>query len=297
VTPAVDRDSAAGVDAARRPRVGLVIGSGGLKCAAAVGLWRVLQRAGIPVDVTVGCSGGAFYAAGIGLGFDPDQVHELTMASWDRRNTGRLDPRALLRVLFPRMLRFSSRVGLVDDSRFMPTFRRVFGDATFADAVRPLFLTATDLHSGERVVLSQGRIADAIRASVAIPVLFRPWEIDGRLLVDGGMSDPLPVSVAIQEGCDVIIAMGFTEPSIPDATSLLSLINQVTSLTIANLLRSSFAFYSAVHHAEIVTVLPVFDRPIGLGDTHLLPHIIEQGEQAADAQIPYLHQLLSGSKQ
>jgi NTE family protein len=276
-----------------RPRVGLVIGSGGIKCAAATGLWRVLCREGIPVDTVVGCSGGAFYAAGIGMGFDPDQVHAFTMASWDRRNTGRLHVRSLLRALFPRTLGFSARVGLVDDRRFLPTFRRVFGDATFADAVRPLFLTATDLQTGERVVVSEGRIVDAIRASVAIPVLFRPWEIDGRLLVDGGMSDPLPASVAIQEGCDVIITMGLVQPKISDPGSLLGLINQVSSLTIDNLLRSSYAFYSAVHHAEIVAVLPEFDRPIGLGDTHLLPYIIEQGERAAEEQLPYLRRLLA----
>jgi NTE family protein len=293
---ALPQDTGSDAPASPRPRVGLVIGSGGIKCAAATGLWRVLCREGIPVDTVVGCSGGAFYAAGIGLGFDPDQVHELTMASWDRRNTGRLYPRALMRVLFPRTLGFNSRIGLVDDSRFMPTFRKVFGDATFAETVRPLFLTATDLQNGERVVLSEGRIIDAIRASVAIPVLFRPWEIDGRLLVDGGMSDPLPVSVAIQERCDVIIAMGFTEPSIPNVSSLPSLINQVTSLTIANLLRSSFAFYSAVHHAEIISMMPAFDRPIRMGDTHLLPYIIEKGEEAAEAELPYLKRLLASAQ-
>jgi NTE family protein len=102
------------------------------------------------------------------------------------------------------------------------------------------------------------------------------------------------VSVAIREGCDVIIAMGFEQPYQTNFGSLLGTIGQVTAVSMNNLLRSTFAFYNLAHHAEIVPIIPPFDRRIALGDTHLLPYIIEQGERAAEAELPYLRRLLAG---
>jgi len=71
--------------------------------------------------------------------------------------------------------------------------RTAFGDATFGQAQVPLYLTATDFHTGEQVVFDKGPIVDAVRASIAIPYIFRPWPADGRVLVDGFMSDPMPI--------------------------------------------------------------------------------------------------------
>ncbi|CAA9321746.1 MAG: hypothetical protein AVDCRST_MAG40-1500, partial [uncultured Gemmatimonadaceae bacterium] len=144
-----------------------------------------------------------------------------------------------------------------------------------------------------RVVLNAGSVAEAVRASVAIPVWFRPSVIGGRMLVDGGASDPMPVGVAIREGCDVIIAMGFEQPRYEHAGSFVGLVGQVTAISMNNLLRSTFAFYNLAHHAEVVPILPSFDRRIGLRDTHLFPEIVEQGERAAEAELPYLRRLLS----
>src|SRR5690606_20045106 len=155
----------------------------------------------------------------------------------------------------------------------------------------PLHIAATDLHSGERVALASGSIADAVRASIAMPLLLRPWPVDGRLLIDGGMSDPLPISLAIREGADIILAMGFARPPTGRIHSLLGIVNQTMSVAIDNLLHSTYAFYSAVHHAEIVPIMPAFDRRIEVGDSHLVPYIIEQGERATLEALPYLRQL------
>src|SRR5690606_32868754 len=114
----------------------------------------------------------------------------------------------------------------------------------------PLHIAATDLHTGEKVTLAEGRVADAVRASVAIPILLRPWPVGGRLLVDGGASNPLPVDTAIREGCEVIIAMGFERAPHTEFRSPARLIAQSTAITMNHLLRSTYAFYSAVHHAE-----------------------------------------------
>jgi NTE family protein len=275
-----------------RPRVGLVVGAGGLKCAASIGLWKVLRREGIPVDLLVGCSGGSLYTACMALGYEADHIAELTARLWSTGLPRRLHYRSLLRAAFPRLFGRRRRIGLLDDSPFVRTVAEGIQNATFERLAVPLYLMATDLETGQRVTLSTGNVAEAVRASVAIPVWFRPWVIDGRLLIDGGLSDPMPVSVAIREGCDVIIAMGFEQPGHDNFGSLLGLIGQVTAISMNNLLRSTFAFYNLAHHAEVVPIIPPFDRRVSLRDTHLLPYIIERGEAAAEAELPYLRRLL-----
>lgn len=277
-----------------RPRVGLVIGSGGIKCAAGVGLWKVLQREGISVDVAVGCSGGSIYAAALALGQDAYEAEERTHSMWEDLFT-KVRYRSVLRAMLPSALRFSERVGLLDDSRIWWVMESLYGTDTFADTRVPLFIGATDLRSGQAVTLTEGRVADAVRASISMPVVLRPWSVGGRLLVDGGVTNPLPINVAIQEGCDVIIAMGFENAPQGEYTSITSVIRQATSIATDHLLRSTYAFYSAVHHAEIVPIMPDFGRHISVKDSHLVPAIIKEGERAAEEALPYLHSLLAGS--
>jgi len=273
-----------------RPRVALVVGSGGVKCAAAVGMWKVLEREGIRPDMVVGCSGGSIYMAGMALGRSADEADAFSRGMW-QGVFGRIHYPSVLRSLLPRRFGFSERIGLIDDKAVGANLARLFGDRTFADTCIPLHIAATDLHSGDKVALSRGSIADAVRASVAMPLLLRPWPVDGRLLIDGGVSDPLPISLAIREGAEIILAMGFARPPMMRIDSLLGIGNQAMSVAINNLLHSTYAFYSAVHHAEIIPIMPSFDRPIEVGDAHLIPYIIEQGERATLAAVPYLRQL------
>ena len=273
-------------------RVGLVIGSGGLKCAAALGLWRVLEREGIPVDVAVGCSGGAIYAAGFALGEDRRSAEERSLYMWNDLFT-RLHVRSLLGALAPRLFGFGDRVGLVDDRRVWRVMEEAYGERTFADARIPLHVAATDWRTGEKVVLSSGRVADAVRASIALPLLLRAWEIDGRLLVDGGASNPLPIDVAILDGCDVIVAMGFENHVRPHVDSLRAALGRTTTIASNHLLKATFAFYNLAHHAELIPVVPSIGRPVALTDTHLIPELIRLGEQAAEEQLPYLLRLLA----
>lgn len=275
-----------------RPRVGLVIGSGGIKCAAGVGLWKVLQREGIDVDVAVGCSGGSIYTAALALGQDALDAEERTHTMWEGL-FGRFRYRSLLRAALPRLFGFSERVGLLDDSRIGEVMEALYGEATFADARIPLHIGATDLLTGEKVTIAEGRVADAVRASISLPVLLRPWPVGGRLLIDGGASNPLPIDVAIREGCEVIIAMGFENAPHGTFGTISRVVSQATSITIDHLLRSTYAFYSAVHHAEIVPIMPDFGRHLSVTDSHLIPFIIEQGERAAEAELPYLLHLLN----
>ena len=276
-------------------RVALVIGSGSVKCAAALGLWRVLQREGIGLDLVVGCSGGSLYAAATAFGYPVEQATDLSLRLFTREATGVRDRRALLRAAFPRLFGFDERFGLRSDRRVMAGIREAFGDRTFADAGIPLYIAATDFRTGEQAVLSQGLVADAIRASIAIPFVFAPHPVDGRLLVDGFVSDPLPVGVAIKHGANVIVAMGFESPYQSRVTSVGRFAFQMSSIMTNNLLRASFAFHGMAHHAEVIPVIPQFRERIRLFDTDKIPYIVEEGERAMEEQMPYLRRLLAAA--
>jgi NTE family protein len=276
-------------------RVALVIGSGSVKCAAGLGAYRALRRAGIGVDMVVGCSAGSLFAAAIALGYEADEAAAMASRLWTKELTSRPDRRALARAAFPRLLGFDANWGLRDDRAVMRRLAETFGDRGFADARVPLFITATDFENGEQVVLREGRLVDAIRASIAIPFAFRPHRVDGRLLIDGFMSDPLPVGVAIREGANVIVAVGFESPYQSRVSSAGRFAFQLSSIMTNNLLRASFAFHGLAHHGEVIPVIPQFTQRIRLFDTEKMPYIIEQGEQAMEEQIPYLRRLLEAA--
>jgi NTE family protein len=273
-----------------RPRLALVIGAGGLKCAASLGLWRVLAREGIAVDLAVGSSGGAVYAAGIALGYSLEAAEQGTARMWD--NLLSVDPVGVARAALPWLFGYHSGVGLSRDRRINETVRAIFGDATFDDTRVPLVVVATDARSGECVWLDSGRIADAVRASISLPVVLPAHRIGERLLMDGGLSNPLPVDAAVREGSTIILAMGFEGAYRYRLAGVGDAIGNVISMSMNHLMRASFAFHSLAHHAEVIPVLPEFDRPIGFTDTHLIPYIVACGERAAERHLPYLLRLL-----
>lgn len=274
-------------------RISLVIGSGGIKCAAAAGLWRVLQEEGIVVDSVVGCSGGSMYAALIANHVDVKTLEEWSRTLWTSDIMHGYTEN--LKASKDGSLRFNERSGLVDDVFLNNKLREVFGEWKFSELKMPFKVVATDLLKGEKVTLSEGSVFDAIRASVAIPIIFPPWEVNGRLLIDGAASDPLPIDVAIQDNADIIIAMGFTLDFRARFRSMTAVQEQLNSIYMNNILNSTYAFYNLAHHAEIFPVIPEFDGTLSMFDVDKIPEIIERGEQAARKQLPHIKRLLESS--
>ncbi|HET9820158.1 MAG TPA: patatin-like phospholipase family protein [Rhodanobacteraceae bacterium] len=275
-----------------RKKLALVIGAGSVKCAAALGLWKVLDRAGIRIDMLVGCSGGSIYAAVMALGYDVGTCERLTRELWTPAITRRRDLRSMLSAAFPRLFGFKGSFGMLSDEPLRRALQRPFGDRAFADASVPLHIVATDLADGQKVVLSQGNVADAVRASVAIPYIWKPWCVDGRWLLDGCLNDPLPVDVAIREGADIILAMGFESPYPHRIRSAMRYAFQVNSIYTNNLLHANYAFHNLAHHAEIIPIMPEFGGNIRLFDTDKFPHVIACGERAMEADLGHLRQVL-----
>ena len=280
-----------------KKRVALVIGAGSVKCAAALGLWKVLKREGIEIDMFVGCSGGSLYASTMALGWDVDECEAMTIAMWNRKVTSRRDWRSMLGAFLPKLFSFKGHFGMVHGEPLIRALRTPFGDKTFADTTKPLYIVATELLSGQQATLSSGSIVDAVRASIAIPYIWAPWEVDGKLMLDGCLSAPLPVDVAIKEGADVILAMGFESPYPRRIRSATSYAFHVNSIYTNNLYRANYSFHNLAHHAEILPIVPEFGEPVNLFDTHKFAHVIACGARAAEEQVPYLRQLLGLEQQ
>jgi NTE family protein len=276
----------------KKKKIALVIGAGSVKCAAALGLWKVLEEENIPFDMIVGCSGGSLYAAAMAMGFSLQECIDSTKKLWNRSITQQRNWRALASVVFPGLLKFDHRFGMISDGRMLKSFRSVFGDKTFADTKTPLYVMATDFQTGESIAQHEGRLVDALRASVAIPFIWPAWKHNGRRLIDGAASNPLPVDVPIREGVEIILAMGFQSPLPSRIKSVSRYAFYINSLMTNNLLNANFAFHNAVHHAEIISIFPEFERSIRLFDTHQIPYVIEQGEKAMREQLPYIKRLL-----
>ena len=253
-------------------RVALVIGSGAIKCAASIGMFQVLEEENIQVDLVVGCSGGAIYGVGKAFGMDLDQIRELSDTTWTRDlMQGYL---VNLKASKDGSLPFNERSGLVDDSYLNDKLKKICGDKSFDE-------------------FSEGGIFDAVRASLAIPMIFPPWEVDEKLYVDGAASNPLPIDIAIKHGADVVLAMGFNADYRNKFRSITAVQEHMTSIYMNNILKSSFAFHNLAHHSEIFPIIPEFDSVISMFDIQKLPHIIERGREATLEQLPHIKRLLA----
>ena len=241
---------------ADRPRIGLVLGGGGAAGVAHVGVVRALEDLGIRPDVVTGTSMGAIVGGLYAAGLTPDELETaVTTIDWgsifndksDRqllhplRRDSRIDPLSVQADLPVGVGAGGVQVdaGLIDAVKLNLTLRRLAapgqGVADFDELAIPFRAVATDIVTGEAVVLGEGDLATAIRASMSIPALFPPVEIGGRLLVDGGVVNNLPVDVARAMGADIVIVSDIPGADVnpDDLRSFTAILEQTMSVMIA----------------------------------------------------------------
>ncbi len=277
----------------RAPRLALVLGSGGVRAVAALGLMQVLEEAGIRPDLIVGCSAGAVFGALPAAGRQAADSLHLAQTLWSREITSQRRRRAWVEMALGPLVRgqgeqFASRFALRDDRLIMERLRQAFGTLQLQDLPIPLRVNATDAVSGQPVLLSQGSLCDALRASVALPFLFAPHRVDGRLLVDGSVCDPLPLGAAAD--ADLVLALGFEVPSPRAVTGPTRLATRVTAALTNNLMQARIASHAGPTR---ITLLPALERRVGLFDTQAMPYLVEVGRAAAREALPRLERLLA----
>ena len=176
----------------RKPRIGLALGSGSARGWAHVGVIRALETAGIRPDIVCGTSIGALVGAAYVAG-ELERFEQWLLGLGIRDVLGFLDVRMT--------------GGMIKGERLMDFFGRTFIDRPLDELPRPFGAVATDLQTGTEVWLREGSTVEAVRASIALPALFTPAVREGRVLVDGALVNPVPVSLARAMGAELIIAV------------------------------------------------------------------------------------------
>jgi NTE family protein len=266
-------------------RIALVLGSGGVRSAAAIGIADRLAREGVRPDLIVGCSSGALFGALIALQLNAREALEMSIALWSPELTQQKRWRALAQLVAPRLTGFGADFALRDTRLIAERLRCAFGDLQVDQLATPLRVVATEAATGRRVVIERGRVVDALLASMAVPFLFPSVEIDGRRLVDGVVSDPLPVGVA--HDADVVLALGFNGamPRRPNCAKRLAA--QATTAIINNLMHARLDAARA-HGQTIIDLKLPLQRRVGLWETAAIAQVCEAGRDAAAACLPQL---------
>ncbi|MBM7701752.1 patatin-like phospholipase family protein [Metabacillus iocasae] len=173
------------------PRVGIALGSGGARGFAHLGVMKVLQEENIPIDYIAGSSMGALVAAFYATGLELELLYKIAHA---------FKRKYYLDFTVPKM-------GFIVGNRIKELVRTFTRGKNIEELDIPIAIVTTDLKTGEKIVFKSGPVAEAVRASISIPGIFVPEQWNGRLLVDGGVVDRIPVSVVKDMGADIVVGV------------------------------------------------------------------------------------------
>ncbi len=263
----------------RRKKVGLALGSGAALGLAHIGVLEVLKKEGVPIDMIAGTSAGAAIGAVYARYGGVDQVKgQLLDLNWKR-----LAPLVDLALL---------KSGFIGGRKVKEQLRSIIGDIEFGDLQIPLACVTTDIMTGEEVVITEGSVVEAVRASVSIPGIFTVAKWKTRYLVDGSLVNPVPVSVLKRMGADFIIAANV----LPDPAARFKQSGKFKTPSIISVIMQSF--YIAAHslvescleEADIIIEPQV--AHIGAGEFHRAREYVLQGELAAQGAIPEIKRKL-----
>ncbi|NLK62017.1 MAG: hypothetical protein GX287_01060 [Fusobacteria bacterium] len=177
----------------------LVLSGGGAYGLSHIGAIKLFEEIGFVPDIIVGSSMGALIGALYSCGFNSKYMESIAVS---------FDTKLLLDFISSDKKR---RRGLLQGDHVLNFLKLLTKNRTFNELDKQLFLNAADFFTGEEVLINEGSVAEAVRASVSVPWVFEPYKIGDRLLIDGSVSDPLPVNIAKKQGVDKIISVGFSE--------------------------------------------------------------------------------------
>jgi NTE family protein len=268
--------------------VGLALSSGGARGIAHIGVLRVLEEAGIPIDMIAGTSAGSLfgslYAAGLGL----DKVAEFATGLSQK-------------ILFKGRLwdfQVPPKSGLIWGRKTTRFIDEVIGGCTFADLQIPMYVVAADILTGQEVVFAEGPVAPAVRASISMIGIFAPAEVENRLLVDGGAVNPLPASVLVQHGADIVIGCsviaGFEDEirlkgaSKSTSLNILDVVTRQMALMEREIIKTRMGPVDVMIRPRIETYTTM--------DYDKASDLIRVGEEAAREALPRIQELLASEE-
>ncbi|GAB7087268.1 patatin-like phospholipase family protein [Marinifilum fragile] len=274
----------------KRPKIGLVLSGGGAKGFAHVGVLKIIDELEIPIDYIAGTSMGSIIGGFYAIGYSANQIEEMIISqNWDQLLADEISRKyvpfhekqnyerhVLSFPIRPKGIELPS--GIVKGQNVINLFERLsidYHDVTdFRKLPIPFVCVATDIETGEAVTLDKGYLPEAMRASMAIPTVFSPIEIDGRLLVDGGMVNNFPVKEVIDMGADIVIGVDVQSgpKSKEELKSFLDIINQTVSLMALNEFKKNIDFVD-------VYIKPNINN-YSVGSFNAADSLIHKGEEA-----------------
>ena len=300
---------------AGRPRIGLALGGGGAKGAAEVGVLKVLEEAGIQVDCIAGTSVGAIVGGLYAAGYSAKELETMFQTQeWlslltDRKASLSNEPFETVDGVtyifgFPVLDRNSSIFGVMRGGRIeevLDSMLSARGCAEFEGLRVPFRCVTADIRTAREVVLKEGPVCRAMRASMAIPGIFKPVRLGDRLLVDGGMLNNLPVDVCRKMGADIVIAIDLQQSEQkPRRQTDLSILSMVADyLGVSGILewitnRPDIEKYNANRCEADIYIHPLLpDADASSFGNKNAARMIQAGIDAARQQLPVLQQALN----
>lgn len=270
-----------------RKKVGLALSSGAARGLAHTGVLATLERKGIPIDFIAGTSTGAIIGAFYAAGKSIPEIKQAVMGLSRRRMVSLAD--------------FTiSTKGFIKGKKITEWLKSVIGNIDFDDLRIPFACIATDIGTCEEVVIREGSVVEAVRASAAMPVIFTPTKWQGRYLVDGGLIDPIPVRVLREMGADLVIAVNVV-PYIGDKLQKEACISEkpkepnILSVLIRMIYVMGYqAALAGMREADVVIAPDVAHiRPDNFNRAR---ECILQGERASQRAIPEIKRLLEAAE-
>ncbi|HPN33807.1 MAG TPA: patatin-like phospholipase family protein [bacterium] len=287
-----------------RPRIGLALSGGGLRGVTHIGVLKCLEDHHIPIDLICGTSIGSVVGGLYASGYSADEIWELFLAmNWkeiwsDVPNRAfqflaekQKRHRAILqlrldgwKVVLPEALAPGQKLS---DALTDMLLKAPFHENDFNSLRIPLRIVATDLILGDKVVLTHGDLVEAMRASIAVPLLLHPVSYQNRLLVDGGLVDNLPVEETREAGADIVIAVNATSNlhTRQDLETPWKIADQVTTIMQKEHKRRQLELADIVIDFQDMQMLST--------DTERLPELYEEGRRRARAALPALRALMT----
>jgi NTE family protein len=262
-----------------KKKIGLALSGGAARGLAHIGVLEVLQKEGVPIDIIAGTSAGAVIGAIYAWNQDINRIREHALEPGWKKFAPLIDPSL-------------PRTGLIKGRKIKDLLTSYIGGNTkFSDLKIPFACVATDIETGEEVVIDRGSVAEALRATISIPAIFTVVKREGRYLVDGGLTTPVPVNVVRRMGADFIIAVNVT----PDVSTRIEKVHRepnIFQIIMQSLYITTYSVArSSLGDADIV-IEPDLSR-IGAGDFQKARELILRGAQAAHRAIPEIKRRLN----
>jgi NTE family protein len=268
----------------KRPKVAVVAGSGGIKAISSIPLFEFLEEAEIEVDLLIGCSAGSIFAAWWATCNSADYMRENADKLWAKKLFTKTDYRTLLSIAGLPFGRFNKNSGLLKPDLVQNVFLKIYGNQMMEDLPIRTMLQATDMQTGDAVLLSTGLVRENVYASGALYPFLPPIKLNGKWLIDGGYSSPLPLLEAVNESADIIIAISTGVETDEEPKGFISSFMQSISYMTNWLERNQTTLSVDLHHYEIVHINIVFDKHFNLSSVHRIPEILDAGKKAVDEQ-------------